>query len=349
MVKIFSFPQERWLELGTKMLVAAGSSEEDARTITEVLIFGSMRGIDSHGVRVLPYFAKEREVGPMRVVREMPSTALLDAGNRYGPVSTKRSVEIATEKAKRTGIGACSVFNGDWITNLSYFSTMPLEQDMIGIVLAREGPVCAPWGGTMPVTGTNPLSVAIPAGKAYPIVLDFATTVVSQGQVKSTLLQDRAIPEGWLIDRRGKSVKGYDLTLEEFEAFWNEKRGSLLPFGTYKGYGINVAIDVLCGALNLTGTGARAKGQGVLSLVINVGAFNPARDFKDEVDHLIDEIKSSPVRPGYDEVLLPGEREFRVLERRRKEGLPVDEKSWQEIKDTCSDLGVEPDHIMQGT
>jgi LDH2 family malate/lactate/ureidoglycolate dehydrogenase len=226
---------------------------------------------------------------------------------------------------------------------------MPLEQDMIGIVLAREGPVCAPWGGTMPVTGTNPLSVAIPAGKAYPIVLDFATTVVSQGQVKSTLLQDRAIPEGWLIDRRGKSVKGYDLTLEEFEAFWNEKRGSLLPFGTYKGYGINVAIDVLCGALNLTGTGARAKGQGVLSLVINVGAFNPARDFKDEVDHLIDEIKSSPVRPGYDEVLLPGEREFRVLERRRKEGLPVDEKSWQEIKDTCSDLGVEPDHIMQGT
>jgi uncharacterized oxidoreductase len=291
----------------------------------------------------------------MRVLKDMPGTALLDAGGAWGPVSAKKAMEIAIEKARKQGIASCSVVNGEWITNLFYYSMMAQEKDMIGLVVAREGPVCAPWGGTKPVTGTNPMSIAIPAGKAYPIVSDFATTIVAQGHVLSLLLDGKTIPDNWLIDRQGNPVrslslgdhalKTHDLTPEDMDEFWI-KEGSLLPFGTYKGYGINVAIDVLGGALNLSGTGSRAKGQGVLMTALNVEAFVPVKDFKAEVDRLVEEIKSSPPRPGFQEVLLPGEREHRMMEKRRKEGIPIDERSWKNIVETCQKLDIDAAKVM---
>jgi LDH2 family malate/lactate/ureidoglycolate dehydrogenase len=328
------------------MVRASGVSKEDAETVTDVLVMGSLRGIDSHGVRVLPTFTRKKPKAKMKVLKETPASALLDAGGAWGPVSAKRAMDIAVKKAREQGIASCSVVNGEWITNLFYYSMMAVESDMIGTVVAREGPVCAPWGGTKPVTGTNPMSIAIPAGKAYPIVLDFATTIVAQGHVRTLLLEGKPIPEGWLIDRQGHPVKGHDVTLENIDEFW-ETGGSLLPFGTYKGYGINLAIDILGGALNLSGTGSRARGQGALMTAHNIAAFVPVKEFKDEVDRLVSEVKSSPIRPGFDEVLLPGEREHRTMEKRRKEGIPVDEKSWQSILETCRNLEIDVKRIMR--
>jgi len=341
-----TYPESRWRELGIRMVGASGVSEEDAKIVTEVLVTGSLSGIDSHGVRVLPTFTQRRQEAKMKVLKETPATALLDAGGAWGPVSAKRAMEIAIEKARKQGIASCNIVNGEWITNLFYYSMMAVENDMIGIVVAREGPICAPWGGTKPVTGTNPMSIGIPAGKKYPLVLDFATTIVAQGHVRTLLLEGKPVPEGWLIDRKGNPVNGYRVTLDNFDEFW-KMGGSLLPFGTYKGYGINLAIDVLGGALNLSGTGSRAKGQGALMTALNIDAFVPVNDFKEEVDRLIAEIKSSPLRPGFNEVLLPGEREHRTMEMRRKEGIPVDEKSWQNILETCRKLGIDAKKITE--
>jgi len=340
-----TYPESRWRKLGIQMVRASGASEKDAKIVTDVLVTGSLRGIDSHGVRVLPRFTQKRPKAKMRMLKETPATSLLDAGGAWGPISAKTAMEIAIKKARKQGVASCSVVNGEWITNLFYYSMMAQENDMIGIVVAREGPVCAPWGGTKPVTGTNPMSIAIPSGKAYPIVLDFATTIVAQGHVNTFLLEGKPIPEGWLIDRKGNPVKGHDVTMESIDEFWKTE-GSLLPFGTYKGYGINLAIDILGGALNLSGTGSRANGQGVLMTALNIAAFVPVKGFKDEVDRLITEVKSSPVRPGFDEVLLPGEREHRMMEKRRTEGVPINEKSWQNILETCSKLGIDAKKIM---
>lgn len=346
MMRMPIYLESRWRELGIQMVRASGVSEEDAEIITDVLVTGSLHGIDSHGVRVLPRFTQKRFRAKMRVLKDMPATALLDADGAWGPVSAKRAMEIAIEKARKQGVASCSIVNGEWITNLFYYSMMAQKNDMIGIVVAREGPICVPWGGTKPVTGTNPMSIAIPAGKAYPIVFDFATTMVAQGHVMTLLLEGKPIPEGWLIDRQGNPVKGHDLTLENIDEFW-KTGGSLLPFGTYKGYGINLVIDILGGALNLSGTGSRAKDQGVLMTAINIAAFVPVEDFKDEVDRLIAEIKSSPVRAGFDEVLLPGERGHRMMEKRRTEGIPIDEKSWQNILETCRKLGIDAKKMME--
>jgi LDH2 family malate/lactate/ureidoglycolate dehydrogenase len=328
------------------MVQASGASREEAEIVTKVLISGSLRGIDSHGVRILPYFTKKRRSRQMKVLKETKATALLDAGNAWGPVSAERAMSLAIEKAKATGLGSCSVTNGDWITNLFYYSMMAVREGMIGMVFAREGPVCAPWGGTTPVTGTNPMSIAIPAGGSLdPIVLDFATTIVAQGHVRTLLLEGKPLPPGWLIDREGNPVQGHDLSLETVDEFW-KKGGSLLPFGTYKGYGINLVIDILGGALNLSGTGRRAKGQGVLTVALDVASYVPLAEFKREVNRLIREVKAATVRPGFDEVLLPGEKEFRTTAKRRKEGIPIDETSWRELVATCSGLGIDANGTM---
>lgn len=340
-----TYPESRWRKLGFEMVKKSGVSDKEAEIVADVLISGSLWGIDSHGVRALPVFTKRRARSEMKVVREASSMAILDADHAWGPVSAVRAMEMAIEKADGRGIACCSVVNGEWITNLFYYAMMAVENNMIGVVTAREGPVCAPWGGTKPVMGTNPMSVGVPAGKKYPLVLDFATTMVAQGHVMTYLLEGRPLPDGWLIDRQGNPVMGNELSLETIDEFW-KTGGSLLPFGSYKGYGINVVIDVLGGALNLTGTGSRAKGQGVLMMAIDIASFSPVDDFKKEVDLLIAEIKSSPVMPGFDEVLLPGEREHRVMERRRREGVPVDERSWQNILETCYKLGIDAEMIM---
>ena len=340
------YSEDKWRRLGLEMMLASDASRVDAETITDVLVTGSLRGIDSHGVRVLPTFTEKRTKSNMRILKETPATALLDADYAYGPVSAKKAMEIAIEKARTQGMASCSVVNGDWITNLFYYSMMAEKNDMIGTAIAREGPMCAPWGGTKPVTGTNPMSIAVPAGKAYPIVLDFATSIVAEGHVKTLLLEGKPVPEGWLIDACGNPVKDHDITLETLPEFW-KKGGAMLPFGEYKGYGINLVVDILGGALNLSGTGSRAKGQGCLMTALNIGAFVPIKDFKDEVDRLVDEIKSSPVRLGFSEVLLPGEREHRIMEKRRREGIPIDEKSWQNIQETCKKLGIDSKKIVE--
>jgi LDH2 family malate/lactate/ureidoglycolate dehydrogenase len=339
------FSESSWRQLGYEMVKTSGLLDSDVETIVDVLVTGSLRGIDSHGVRAFPVFTAKKPPAQCTVIKEMAGTALLDANHTFGPVSAKKAMELALQKAEKTGIGSCSIVNGEWIVNLFYYAMMAVQADMIGVVTAREGPVCAPWGGIKPVGGTNPLSVGIPAGKEYPLVLDFATTMVAQGHVKTFLLEGKPLPEGWLIDTQGNPVKGYDLALDELEVFW-ESGGALLPFGTYKGYGINLVIDVLGGALNLTGTGRRAQGQGVLMTAINIKAFTTVIEFKKEVDRLIREVKASPVRPGFDEVLLPGEREHRIFVQRQREGIPIDEISWQEIVSQCQDLKIDLKKIM---
>lgn len=340
------YSEEMWRELGLNMVKSSEVVEGEAEAVVDVLVTGSLLGIDSHGVRALPVFTDKKKKSNMKIVKETPGIVMLDADEAYGPFSAKKAMELSMEKAETQGVASCSIINGEWITNLFYYSLMAVEKNMIGVVTAREGPVCVPWGGLNPVTGTNPMSIGIPAGENYPIVLDFATTMVAQGHVMTNLLNGWPIPEGWLIDRQGNPVKGHDLSRETIDEFW-ETGGSLLPFGTYKGYGINVAIDALCGALNLTGTGSRAKGQGVLITAIDVASFVPVDEFKAEVDRLISEIKDSPVMPGHDKVLLPGEREFDAMEERKRDGIPIDEISWQNILDVCNKIGVDAKAIME--
>jgi LDH2 family malate/lactate/ureidoglycolate dehydrogenase len=348
------FSEKKWRKLGMMMFDSLGVHKEDAELMVDTVVTGSLRGIDSHGVRALiPIVSGKPHVGrytpstEMRVLKETPAMATLDACNTYGPISTSKAMRIAVNKARGGGIGICAVTNGSWIVNLFYYSMIAVKHDMIGITIARDSICGSPYGGTKPVTGTNPLCVGIPAGSEnVAVVLDIATLKAAQGHVATLLLEGAPIPEDWLIDRNGRPVKGHDISLEDLDGFW-KTGGSLLPFGGHKGYGINLVIELLCGTLPLMGVGARSRGQGVLTIAIDISKFLPVKEFKAEVDHLIKEVKTSPLRPGFEEIRYPGERAFKCERRRKREGIPIDEISWKKLSDLCHEIGVDITAIME--
>jgi len=322
------------------ILTKAGVAKRDAQTITDVLVGGSLAGIDSHGVRNFPAFAKKSKTR-IKLVKEKGAVALIDPGETPGPVYAMYEMRKTMALARKYGIGCCTTTSGRWVTNLFCYMQLAAQRNMIAFAFVRTPPAGAAWGGSKPVFGTNPIGVAFPAGpKSYPIILDFATTIVSHGQTLSTSLKGLPIPEGWFIDKDGNSVGETLVSPDDWEK-WVTAR-ALVPFGTYKGWGIAVTAELMGGALNLIGTGSSSNVENGLTMIaIDVGAFVPLNRFKKEVDRYIAEIKSSPVRKGFDEVLLPGEREFKITKQRKREGIPVDQTSWNDIVAKCKELGID--------
>jgi len=337
-------PEEEWRKLGAAIFKAVNVANPEAETMIDVLVSGSLWGIDSHGVREYPYYVKEIQEGRLHpdtrgtVRRKTPVMTLIDDTNRIGFVAAKEAMDMALDTASKVGVGAVGICNSGHVGNLFYYLMLAAKRDMIGIITAAGiGKAVAPWGGCKPVLGTNPLGFSIPTGKERPIVLDIATSAVSYGQLQTCVLNRRPIPEGWLIDSSGHPVSGL---INDLSDFW-ASGGALLPFGTYKGYGINLLAEILAGALTANGTSDRGMTQGMLMIAIDIGAFTPPEDFKAEVGRLIADIKASGLREGYKEVLLPGEREFRIEAERRRSGIPVDDNSWTRIQDMCKRLGLE--------
>jgi LDH2 family malate/lactate/ureidoglycolate dehydrogenase len=182
--------------------------------------------------------------------------------------------------------------------------------------------------------GTNPVSVALPANKERPIVLDMATSVVAAGKIRAKYAKGEKTPEGWIIDNNGQPTVDPSTFLS--------LRGMLLPAGGYKGYGLSLVIDALCGAL--TGSGCCSTefqwGNGVMMQAINIGAFTPVEAFKERIDSLTKSIKSTLTAPGSEEVLIPGEPEFRIAEDRARNGIPVDDTTWQALTQLGKEAGL---------
>jgi len=339
-------PESAWRSLGMAMLTKAGIAKGDAEVILDVLITGSLAGIDSHGVRAILRFFNKPKRNKIRIVKETPGTALIDPQDVFGPVYAKRATSIAIAKAIKCGIGCCSVAGGSWVANLFYYTQMITKKSMIGFVFVRTPSAGTAWGGAKPILGTNPIGVGFPAGKMNPIILDFATTIVSHGQTESASLKGKPMQEGWFIDKEGNMAKEQYVPHAEWEKFVTEHY--LQPFGTYKGYGIALTTELMGGALNLVGTGSTSMvDNGFTVIAIDISAFIPVRAFKKEIDRYTLEIKSSPLRKGFDEVLVPGEREFRTMKERKKNGIPIDENSWAYIVAKCKELGIDPDIYMK--
>ena len=332
-------PEQQWRKLGADIFSAVNIARPEAETIIDVLVSGSLWGIDSHGVREYPYYVRSIQEGKLHpdtkgtIRKRTPVMALIDDTNRIGFVAAKEAMDMALDTASKFGMGVVGIYNSGHVGNLFYYLMMAAKRNMIGFVTAAGiGKAVAPWGGSKPVMGTNPIGFSIPTGEGNPIVVDIATSIVSWGQLQTCVLNHKPIPEGWIIDSGGRPVSGL---INDLSDFWTNG-GSLLPFGTYKGYGINLVAEILAGALTRNGTSDRGMNQGMLMTAIDIESFTSPEDFNAEVGRLVADIRAS----GKD-VLLPGEREFRIEKERRKSGIPVDDKSWARIQEVCARLGIE--------
>lgn len=323
----------------------AGMEEGDAATAATVLVQTSLRGIDTHGVALLPGYVRRLMAGqvtPRPVQRWMvggPAAAVLDAGNGLGVVAAYRAMERAVELARQSGIALVGVRRSTHFGAGAFYAMMGLEHDMIGIAGSNGPRVMAPHGGARAAMHNTPLAAAVPTLEEPPIVMDFAMSVVAFRRIVQAAEEGRPIPLGWAVDPQGKPT-------EDARA---GRDGALLPLG-HKGYALGILIDVLSGVL--TGAGfadrippenasdAPPQDTGHFCMAIHVGAFMPPEEFRRRADDLVRRLRAVPSQDPSAPVRVPGDRGARVQQERTREGIPVPDALYTRLSGLAVELGL---------
>ena len=336
--------------LSVGILEAAGATKQEARIVTDSLVRANLAGVDSHGVLRLASYVQGLRNGiikpgtRMEVVKETQSSLLIDGNWGFGQVICSETMSKVITKAREGGVAAAGVFNCNHIGRLADYTQMAIEQNMIGFITVNSDPCVAPYGGRKIVLSTNPVSYGIPAGQEMPIIVDFATSVAAEGKVQAALAKGQLLPLGWILDSKGRpSTNPADLYEPPLPPVQAKLAGALLPAGGYKGYGLGLVIEILAGALTGSGCSEDVTSgltNGVFMQVLNIEKFVPLQMFKERVDKLIRLIKSTSLAEGFDEILIPGEPEYREQQRRTKTGIPIPEQGWATLQDLRKQYGV---------
>ena len=330
-------------EYSGAVLQAVGVPPADAEVISSALLDAELRGLDTHGAIRLPQYVtlvKQGTINPrpeIKVVNESASHVLVDNGYGLGFLGCVKAMNLCIAKAKRVGIAMAGVCNSSHFGAAGYYARMAAEQELIGFATSNSYPVMAPPGSITRTHGNNPFAFAIPSGERPPMVLDMATSVVSQGRIKKYGDERRRIPLGWANDREGNPT-------DDPEAAF-----LMLPVGEggYKGYGMAVVMDALAGVLTgslfarkfISGPGSCGCGHFFISL--DPQLFLPLDDFKKRSDEMVGQIKDVKLAEGSTELIyFPGERGSARKEKRLKEGIPLLGSTIKVLDRLSHDLGV---------
>jgi len=343
------FTADQLRRISARVFMAAGFPEESALRVGASLAESDLLGHESHGIiRIMPYlgYVRSGKLNPtaqVEVLKETPTTAVLDAHQGVGQVAAERGMRMAIAKARQNGIGMVTIAHCAHIGRAGEYSMLAAQEGLIGILIANTGAACvAPFGGTGRVLATNPMSVAVPSGKHPPFWMDFATSACAEGKLKVARAKGKPVPDGWILDKNGQPTNN---ALDFYDG------GVILPWGGHKGYALCLLLDILGGAL--TGHGCTSLpeykgGNGVIAIAIDIEAFMPREQFADTVDRLFESVKNSPRAAGVEEILIPGEIEFRAREARARDGIPIPDTVWQDILKEARQLGVEDEVIKEG-
>jgi LDH2 family malate/lactate/ureidoglycolate dehydrogenase len=325
--------------------MALGAPEEEARLVADLLVKANLAGVDSHGIIRIPSYVREIEEQRIvpgskpKIVKDTKTITIIDGNRGFGQTVALRAMEIAIEKARLQGIGVSGAYNCGHIGRLADYAMLAAEKGMIGLVMTPGGRWVAPWGGREAVLGISPISMAVPAGKYRPFVLDMSSGVAAAGKIRVKAVRGEKLPIGWIIDKDGKpSTNPEDL----------ERGGAILPIGGdvgYKGYGLSLFVELMCGPLLGFKNLGKGAGKGIFMMALNVADFTPLEDFRGGVDSYIATVKASKLAEGCKEILIPGEPEFREEERRKREGIYVEEPTWDEIIEIARKLKIDTESI----
>lgn len=350
---------ESLYQFSKAVLEAAGCSENDARLASQVLLSADLRGVDSHGVARLSGYVRLIDKGrvntrpEIKIIHETPSTAVIDGDAGLGLVVGPYAMKIALEKANKVGSGWVAVRNSNHFGIAGYHSMLALDEDCIGIALTNASPLVAPTFSKERLLGTNPISVAIPADKEPPFVLDMATTTAANGKLEILQRKNTAAPEGWIQDKEGNITT---------DANGVKNGGALLPLGgdrehgSHKGYGLGAVVDILSAVLSGANYGPWVppfvafldpvsdpvgKGIGHFFGAMRIDGFRPAGEFKSHMDNWIRRFRNAePIIKGHD-VLIPGDPERKLDFERRKNGIPLLDPVVKDLMEVGDRFGVQ--------
>lgn len=323
------------------IFVQMGCPPDDARLAADVLLNADLRGIDSHGLARLSGYvrlweAKRVNSTPnVRVVHESPSTAVVDGDQGLGLVVGPKAMQIAIDKAKTCGTGWVAVRNSNHFGIAGHHAMMALEHDMIGIAMTNASPLVAPTFSVERLLGTNPICVAIPAGKQPAFVADFATTTAANGKLELLQRKNKEAPIGWIQKKNGEpSTNPHEL----------KEGGALIPLGSdrdhgsHKGFCLGAWVDIFSAVLSGANYGPWVPpfvsflappsdpvglGIGHFFGAMRVDAFRPAEEFKQHMDQWITRFRSAKTIDGQPAVVIPGDPERESYALRMHQGIPL--------------------------
>jgi len=338
-----------WKNLETyvvEVVSTLGLSIGHSHDVAERLVKAHLRGFDTHGIPCLFGYVEALEEGRinpaplLRIDTNRSCGMRLDADNGLGQIAGTKAMNMCLDKAAETGIGCVTVKRSNHFGAASTYSLMALERNCIGIVMSNAASVTAPFGAAEALLGTNPMSVAIPAGDAAPFVIDMATSEGSRKKVRKALEDNKQIPAGWSLDKHGEPTTDPAAALE----------GVMLPFGGMKGSAITILTDILSGVLSGAEFGGqvlsvatnheRESGNGNFMLAINVEMFMAIEEFRERMDEELSRIMKLKPANGFDQVIYPGFLEHATEQKRLKEGIPLDGKLLEKMQALGGKMGV---------
>lgn len=338
-----------------------GVPEDDARTCADVLITSDKRGIDSHGIgRCKTIYYDRINIGiqhpctNFEIIRQTPTTAVVDGHDGMGHVIGKKSMQMAIDKAKKYGMGMVAVRNSTHYGIAGYYALIACENDMIGMTGSNARPSVAPTFGVENMMGTNPMTFGIPTDEDFPFVLDCATSLTQRGKIEVCDRAEKELPEGWVIDQHGNTRTDTKKVLEDLV----NGTCALTPLGGigeegagYKGYGYCTVVEILCAALQqgaymkmLTGLGKGGEKipykLGHFFMAIDINAFIEPEKFKQMAGEILRELRHSRKMPKTDRIYTAGEKEHLAWLNRQYKGAPINENLQKEILTMSKELGL---------
>lgn len=344
MATSYLIPADDLRGFGEAIFQKAGVSKEHAKVTAEILVDANLRGIDTHGIYLSNLYARRLQEGLINPApkfsfeKKRAGIGVLDADFSLGQPATLEAARRAVELAQNAGVGIVTVKNSNHFGAAAYYGEYCARQNCIGLIMSDGECDVVPFGGKEKFMGTNPFCCCVPAGKSPWFCMDMATSEVAFGKVRAAAEAGKSIPPNWAVDRNGKPVTDAN------------KAYAVVPMSGAKGYALGLMLEILSSRLTGMPYGPliirkfddweNKAFMGHYVQAIDISAFCPMDEFKKRMDELLVDLKNQPKAPGFKEILIPGEPEWRTKRRRKKEGCPIREEDANLLRQLGEDLGV---------
>jgi len=341
------YPKEQLQNLVAHLASRMGVPAEDAALFADALVDADLHGVPTHGVSRLNIYLKRIDAGlidpkaKLSVDRRAGSVLVFDAGNGLGQVQARKALDLMTNIARQNGVAAATICNSQHFGALSWYCNYAASRQMILLAMTNCEPAMSPEGGYEAFFGTNPIAASFPTGRGFPIKIDLSTSIVARGNIIAAQKKKAPIPEGWALDPDGNPTTDASQAL----------LGTVLTMAGHKGYALALMVELFSGVLSGAAIGPdvgsmyknldRKQDVGHFFCLLDVNGFLEYNEYLRRIDETIDRIKASKMRPGVEEILVPGERSARKAAVNLAQGVPVSPETIAEIEQWCSRLQVE--------
>ncbi len=335
-------------DLILRVLVAAGADERNAKGVAEHLVLANLSGVDTHGIWHLPGYVDAIAAGLIiptawpEIVVDKPNSAQISGGWTFGQIAAGFAMEQTIARAKIQDMACVSLVRAHHIGRLGHYVEMAADHNLISMVWAggygEENPAARPYGGREPFLHTNPIAMGFPGGDGQAMAFDFATTALSGVKIDDARRRGEPLPPGAIIDHAGHPST-------DPEDFFSG--GGHLPFGAHKGYALMLAAEFLgrifCGSnacADPNRGGPILRHQGVTLIAFKADLFQPFAAYAEQADEIGHRTRAIAPAPGFDAVLMPGDREASTRKIRTQDGIPIPDDIWQTIVDTARSVSI---------